>query len=340
MHILDIGTGSGCILLSILKERMNFMGTGIDISKKSIKISKYNAKKLNLYKRSKFYISDIDNFLFGKYDVIVSNPPYIEDYALKYLDKEVIGFEPKKALKGGKDGLLEITKVINGASRLIKKNGLFVLEIGYNQMNKVVIATHNKDKQKEMEMLLSNFGINTVALNSFPKIGDIPETGTTLEENALIKARAVFSITGLASIADDTGLEIDALNGAPGVYTARFAGEGCSYTDNVKKIIEVMQGIPFDKRGAVFRTVIAYKDSKVELIAEGLVRGYISEKIKGLDGFGYDPVFYIKEKGKTFAEMKVEEKNIISHRGRATKALKERLIPILTNNSRKVGGPA
>ena len=209
-----------------------------------------------------------------------------------------------------------------------------------NLMNKVVIATHNKDKQKEMEMLLSNFGINTVALNSFPKIGDIPETGTTLEENALIKARAVFSITGLASIADDTGLEIDALNGAPGVYTARFAGEGCSYTDNVKKIIEVMQGIPFDKRGAVFRTVIAYKDSKVELIAEGLVRGYISEKIKGLDGFGYDPVFYIKEKGKTFAEMKVEEKNIISHRGRATKALKERLIPILTNNSRKVGGPA
>ena len=138
LHILDIGTGSGCILLSILKERMNFTGTGIDISKKSIKISKYNAKKLNLYKRSKFYISDIDNFLFGKYDVIVSNPPYIEDYALKYLDKEVIGYEPKKALKGGKDGLLEITKVINGASRLIKKNGLFVLEIGYNQMNKVV----------------------------------------------------------------------------------------------------------------------------------------------------------------------------------------------------------
>ena len=207
-------------------------------------------------------------------------------------------------------------------------------------MNKVVIATHNKDKQKEMEMLLSAFDITTVALNSFNEIGNIPETGTTLEENALIKARTVFSITGLASIADDTGLEVDALDGAPGVYTARFAGEGCSYNDNVKKIIKVMQGIPFDDRGAVFRTVIAYKDSKVELIAEGLVKGYISEKIKGLDGFGYDPVFYIKEKGKTFAEMKVEEKNIISHRGRAIKALKERLIPILTNNSRIVGGPA
>ena len=207
-------------------------------------------------------------------------------------------------------------------------------------MNKVVIATHNKDKQKEIEILLSTFGITTVTLNSFPEIGDIPETGSTLEENALIKARTVFSITGLASIADDTGLEVDALDGAPGVYTARFAGEGCSYNDNVKKIIKVMQGIPFDDRGAVFRTVIAYKDSKVELIAEGLVKGYISEKIKGLDGFGYDPVFYIKEKGKTFAEMKVEEKNIISHRGRAIKALKERLIPILTNNSRIVGGPA
>ena len=207
-------------------------------------------------------------------------------------------------------------------------------------MNKVVIATHNKDKQKEIEILLSTFGITTVALNSFPEIGDIPETGSTLEENALIKARTVFSITGLASIADDTGLEVDALDGAPGVYTARFAGEGCSYNDNVKKIIKVMQGIPFDDRGAVFRTVIAYKDSKVELIAEGLVKGYISEKIKGLDGFGYDPVFYIKEKGKTFAEMKVEEKNIISHRGRAIKVLKERLIPILANNSRIVGGPA
>ena len=137
LHILDIGTGSGCILLSILKERMNFIGTGIDISKKSIKISKYNAKKLNLTKKSKFYISDIDNFLIGKYDVIVSNPPYIEDCDLKYLDKDVVGFEPRMALKGGKDGLLEITKVINGASRLIKKNGLFVLEIGYNQKNKV-----------------------------------------------------------------------------------------------------------------------------------------------------------------------------------------------------------
>ena len=207
-------------------------------------------------------------------------------------------------------------------------------------MNKVVIATHNKDKQKEIEILLSTFGITTVALNSFPEIGDIPETGSTLEENALIKARTVFSITGLASIADDTGLEVDALDGAPGVYTARFAGDGCSYTDNVKKIIKVMQNIPFDERGAVFRTVIAYKDSKVELIAQGLVKGYISEKMKGLDGFGYDPVFYIKEKGKTFAEMKVEEKNVISHRGRAIKVLKELLIPILANNSRIVGGPA
>ena len=138
LHILDIGTGSGCILLSILKERKNFVGTGIDISKKCIKISKYNANQFNLNNRAKFYISNVDNFLIGKYDVIVSNPPYIENLSLKYLDRDVVNFEPSLALNGGRDGFSEIIRVVNKTSALIKKNGLFILEIGYNQKTKVI----------------------------------------------------------------------------------------------------------------------------------------------------------------------------------------------------------
>ena len=137
LQVLDIGTGSGCILLSILKERLNFYGTGIDISKKSINISKLNAKQLNLTRRVKFFHSSVDNFKIGKYDVIVSNPPYIKLFNLKYLEKDVINFEPKLALSGGFDGFSEIRKVISKAKTLIKKNGKFILEIGFNQKNKV-----------------------------------------------------------------------------------------------------------------------------------------------------------------------------------------------------------
>jgi release factor glutamine methyltransferase len=137
LQVLDIGTGSGCILLSIIKERPNFYGTGIDISKKSIKVSKINAKLLNLTNRVKFIHSCVDNFNIGKYDIIVSNPPYIELLSLKYLEKDVVNFEPKLALSGGFDGFSKIRKVINKASTLIKKNGKFILEIGFNQKNKV-----------------------------------------------------------------------------------------------------------------------------------------------------------------------------------------------------------
>ena len=137
IQILDIGTGSGCILLSILKERPNFYGTGIDISKKSINVSKFNAKQLNLFNRVKFFHSSVDNFKIGKYDLIVSNPPYIELLSLKYLEKDVINFEPKLALGGGFDGFSKIRKVINKAKNLIKKNGKFILEIGFNQKNRV-----------------------------------------------------------------------------------------------------------------------------------------------------------------------------------------------------------
>jgi len=137
LQVLDIGTGSGCILLSIIKERHNFYGTGIDISKKSINISKINAKQLNLTNRVKFIHSSVDNFNIGKYDIIVSNPPYIELLNLRYLEKDVVNFEPKLALSGGFDGFSKIRKVIIKASSLIKKKGKFILEIGFNQKNKV-----------------------------------------------------------------------------------------------------------------------------------------------------------------------------------------------------------
>jgi len=137
LQILDIGTGSGCIILSILKERANFYGTGIDISKKSINVSKFNAKKLKLENRVRFYNSDVDNFKIGKYNIIVSNPPYIELLSLKYLERNVVSFEPRLALSGGFDGFSIIRKVISKANTLIKKNGKLILEIGFNQKNKV-----------------------------------------------------------------------------------------------------------------------------------------------------------------------------------------------------------
>ena len=137
LQVLDIGTGSGCILLSIIKERPNFYGTGIDISKKGINVSKINAKQLNLINRVKFIHSSVDNFNIGKYDIVVSNPPYIKYLSLKYLEKDIVNFEPKLALSGGLDGFLKIRKVISKASTLIKKNGKFFLEIGFEQKNKV-----------------------------------------------------------------------------------------------------------------------------------------------------------------------------------------------------------
>ena len=131
--ILDIGTGSGCILLTILKEKQNFYGTGIDISKKCIDITRINAIKLGVYDRLKLIKSDIDNFNYGKYDLIISNPPYIKKTDLKYLEKDVVNFEPILALNGGLKGLSEIRKVINKASKLIKTRGKLVLEIAFNQ---------------------------------------------------------------------------------------------------------------------------------------------------------------------------------------------------------------
>ena len=136
LQILDIGIGSGCILMSILKEKKNFIGTGIDISNKSVQISQVNGQKLRLNNRFRLFKSNIDNFNTGKYDLIISNPPYIKKNNLKCLEKD-IGFEPKQALDGGLDGLSEIRKVINKSSELIKRSGHFIIEIGFDQKNKV-----------------------------------------------------------------------------------------------------------------------------------------------------------------------------------------------------------
>ena len=138
IHILEIGVGSGCIILSILKEKENFYGTGIDISKKCLNISKINAFNLKVEPRLKLYKTDVDKFNLGKYDLIISNPPYIKKCKLKYLDRNVAEFEPRLALDGGLDGLSEIRKVVKKSSELIKKNGKFILEIGFDQKNKVI----------------------------------------------------------------------------------------------------------------------------------------------------------------------------------------------------------
>ena len=144
LRILDIGVGSGCLLISVLKERKNFHGVGIDISKKCIDISNINASKLKISNRVKFFKSDVDNFNFGKYDLIVSNPPYIKMLDFNNLKKDVINFEPKLALYGGLDGTSEIRKVIKKSSELIKKNGKFILEIAYDQKNKVIKLLRDK----------------------------------------------------------------------------------------------------------------------------------------------------------------------------------------------------
>ncbi len=144
ISILEIGIGTGCILLSILKERKTFYGTGIDISKSCLNISKLNAIKLKVGSKLKLYKSNVDKFTLGKYDLIVSNPPYIKKKILKYLEKDVAKFEPKLALDGGLDGLSAIRKVIKKSSELIKKNGKFVLEIGFDQKN-IVISLLKKE---------------------------------------------------------------------------------------------------------------------------------------------------------------------------------------------------
>ena len=199
---------------------------------------------------------------------------------------------------------------------------------------KVVIATHNEDKLKEILTHLESFSFNVLSLKKFPKIGEIIEDGHTLTDNALIKAREVFDKTGLPTISDDTGLEVDALNGEPGVYSARWAGENCTYADNVNKLLYDMQNIKQQFRTAVFKTVVTYVSHDLELVAEGSVQGTITKKPFGKQGFGYDPIFYVLSHQKTFAEMSVDEKNKCSHRAQAIANLKGlfKKYKLLSNN--------
>ena len=158
LNILDIGIGSGCILLSILKERQDYYGTGIDVSRNCLNISKINAFNLNVSSRLRLFKSNVDKFNLGKYDLIVSNPPYINKNKIKYLESEVAKYEPKLALDGGLDGLSEIRKVIKKSSELIKKKGKFVLEIGFNQKDKVIKLL--KEKGFYINCTLKDLGLN------------------------------------------------------------------------------------------------------------------------------------------------------------------------------------
>ena len=192
----------------------------------------------------------------------------------------------------------------------------------------LVLATHNPDKQAEMNAVLLDLGLDVIGLDQYPEIDDIPENGTTLLENALIKARAVHLKTGFPALADDTGLEVDALHGAPGVYSARFAGEDATYQDNVKKLLSVMAGVSRQNRTARFRTVVALIDSDTELWTEGIIEGLITRDQRGSGGFGYDPIFEAADTGKTFSEMSAAQKNEISHRARALQKMRKKLITV------------
>lgn len=178
---------------------------------------------------------------------------------------------------------------------------------------------------EEMKVALKDLHVEIRALNDFPGIGDIPETGATLEENALLKARTVNKLTGLPAIGDDTGLEVDALAGAPGVYSARYAGENVTYEENVNKILDEMTHIQELERTARFRTVTVFVDGSDEITTAGKIEGLITKEPKGTSGFGYDPVFYIPEMKCTFAELSIEKKNKISHRGQALQKLSKLL---------------
>jgi XTP/dITP diphosphohydrolase len=184
---------------------------------------------------------------------------------------------------------------------------------------RLVIASKNPDKVSEIEAILEETRLASEIVRGL-NWSDVAETGDSLEDNALLKGRTVVEATGLPCLADDTGLEVSAIAGAPGVHTARFAGDGARYEDNVAKLIEVLRDE--EDRSARFRTVVAlvFPDG-VEILAEGVLEGVIADRPRGQEGFGYDPVFEVD--GRTLAEMGVAEKNSLSHRARAIRALAE-----------------
>ena len=189
------------------------------------------------------------------------------------------------------------------------------------RIKELIIATHNNDKKTEMQYALKDLEVKILSLDSFPEIGEIEESGSTLLENSFIKAKEVYWKTGIPTLADDTGLEVEFLNGAPGVYSARYAGKNVTYEDNVKKLLSELSGVEKKLRVAQFRTVISFFSAKKELWVDGRIEGIITEKPIGEKGFGYDSVFFVPDRDLTFAQMGREEKNKISHRGLALKKM-------------------
>lgn len=189
------------------------------------------------------------------------------------------------------------------------------------KIDRLVVASKNLDKITEIADLLSESGLKIDLVDGLAW-ADIDETGATLEENALKKAREVFDATGIPSLADDTGLFVNALGGLPGVNTARFAGVDATYSENVALLLERMKGV--EDRSASFRTVVALVSGSDQLVAEGVLDGSIAHAPRGSGGFGYDPVFEVNS-GRTLAELDADEKNLLSHRAIALRTLFEQL---------------
>lgn len=194
------------------------------------------------------------------------------------------------------------------------------------RLKQLVLATRNEDKVKEIKEILQDLNLEILTLNHFGNVPEVKEDGRTLHENAQKKAEIIGKFLELPTIADDTGLEVDYLRGAPGVFSSRFAGENATYSDNVKKLLSLLKEVPWEKRTARFRCVMAFYDTVTTHFIEGVCEGYITEKPQGDQGFGYDPVFFVPEYQCTFAEMDLKQKNQISHRGKALKNLKNFLI--------------
>jgi XTP/dITP diphosphohydrolase len=187
---------------------------------------------------------------------------------------------------------------------------------------KITLATKNAGKAAEIGRILEGSGVEIVSLQAFPFVELPPETGKTLRENALLKARHVFKAAGLPALADDSGLEVDFLGGAPGVYSARYSGEKATDEENWRKLLRELDGVAAEKRSARFRCALALVFDDDEHLFEGVFEGSIAEAPRGLNGFGYDPVFIPLGMDMTAAELAPEEKNRISHRARALEALK------------------
>jgi XTP/dITP diphosphohydrolase len=193
-----------------------------------------------------------------------------------------------------------------------------ILPSFFSPMKEIVFATNNSHKLSEIIQIVSR-DFKIISLSELGLKEEIPETADTITGNALLKARYVYDKFGVDCFADDTGLEVDALNGRPGVYSARYAGPNCSYTDNVNKLLEEMKELT--NRKARFVTVIALIINNQEYLFEGTVHGYITTEPRGSNGFGYDPVFELDTNKQTYAEMETETKNSISHRGQAMQKL-------------------